>query len=66
MRGDGAAEPTAPEMVELTDERRAKLVAMVEANTRIPKEAKERILGQLAQAKVPARIVQRLESRGGG
>ncbi len=66
LRGDSANVPEAPEMVELTDERRAKLVAMVEANKRIPKEAKARILDQLAQAKVPARIVERLESRGGG
>lgn len=55
-----------PEMVELTQERRAKLIAAVEANTWIPKAAKERILGQLQKDKVPADMVQRLESRMGG
>ena len=55
-----------PEMVELSQERRAKLVAAVEANTFIPKAAKERILGQLQKDKVPADVVQRLESRMGG
>ena len=54
------------EMVELTEERRAKLLAAVEANTRIPKAAKDRILSQLKEDKVPAEMVQRLESRMGG
>ncbi|MCK0151451.1 HlyD family efflux transporter periplasmic adaptor subunit [Marivita sp. S6314] len=55
-----------PEMVELTDERRARLTAFVEGNTRMPAEAKQRILDQLAQGKVPARVVERIESRMGG
>lgn len=62
----GAKTPEAPEMVELSDERRAKLVAFVEANTRIPDEAKSRILSRLSQDKVPARMVKRLEARMGG
>ena len=66
LRPADADAPAEPDMVELTDERRAELVAFVEANTRIPDEAKQRILGQLAQAKVPAQVVQRLESRMGG
>lgn len=52
-----------PETVELTEERRAKLIAYVEANGFIPAEAKKRILGQLNQDQVPAKVVQRLESR---
>ncbi len=52
-----------PETVELTQERRAKLIAYVEANGFIPAEAKKRILGQLNQDQVPAKVVQRLESR---
>jgi len=63
LRPGGAEAPQEPEMVALTDERRAKLVAFVEANTRMPSEAKTRILSQLAQEQVPARMVQRLESR---
>lgn len=55
-----------PEMVELTAERRAKLIAFVEANKRMPAEARERVLSTLGQDKVPARVVNRLESRMGG
>lgn len=62
----GAAVPTEPEMVELTEERRAKLLAFVEGNTRMPAEVKTRILSQLAQEKVPAEVVSRLEARMGG
>ena len=58
--------PQAPEMVALTDERRAKLVAFVEANNRMPAEAKQRVLGQLQGTEVPARLVNRLEQRMGG
>ncbi len=60
---DANAPAAEPETVELTQERRAKLIAFVEANGFIPDEAKKRILGQLNQDKVPAKGVQRLESR---
>ncbi|MDJ0822225.1 MAG: HlyD family efflux transporter periplasmic adaptor subunit [Paracoccaceae bacterium] len=66
LRSEGAAEPEAPEMLELTDERRAKLKAFVEANPRMPAAAKTRILSQLDQARVPARMVERIEARMGG
>ncbi len=66
LRGDAANVPEQPEMLELSDERRAKLVAFVEANTRMPAEAKSRILSQLAQDKVPAQMVERIEARMGG
>jgi multidrug resistance efflux pump len=56
----------APELLELTDERRAKLIAFIEANQNMPKEAKARVLAQLAKAKVPASTVERIESRMGG
>jgi hypothetical protein len=62
----GAPVSTEPEMVELTEERRAKLLAFVEGNNRMPAEVKTRILSQLAQDKVPAEVVSRLESRMGG
>ncbi|MDE0590830.1 efflux RND transporter periplasmic adaptor subunit [Halocynthiibacter sp. C4] len=58
--------PPAAEMVTLTDERRAALVAFVESNQRMPQEARERILGQLAQPEVPVNVVDRLEQRMGG
>ena len=44
----------------------ARLVAYVEGNDRIPAEAKRRVLAQLQEAKVPAEVVARLESRMGG
>ncbi|MGB7240566.1 MAG: efflux transporter periplasmic adaptor subunit, partial [Sulfitobacter sp.] len=56
----------APAMVELSDERRARLVAFVEANKRMPQDAKARVLAQLAEPQVPAKMVERIESRMGG
>ena len=65
---DGAEDATAsePEMLELTDERRAKLVAFIEGNTGMPAEAKARVLGQLQQTMVPVQVVERIEARMGG
>jgi len=61
-----AQPPTTPEFIDLTPERRAALIAFVNANDRMPAEAKTRILAQLAEEKVPARVIERLESRMGG
>lgn len=58
--------PAEPEMLELSEERRAKLVAFVQANNRMPEAAKERVLSRLAQPRVPANMVARIESRMGG
>src|SRR6056297_894640 len=66
LRESGEAAPQAPDMLELTEERRARLMAFVEANTRMPAEARQRILNQLSQTSVPAQVVTRLESRMGG
>ncbi len=55
----------APEMIDLDDERRAKLVAFVTAS-QMPDEMKSGILAQLEQPSVPAATVERLESRMGG
>ncbi|MGR3792416.1 efflux RND transporter periplasmic adaptor subunit [Vannielia sp. SX4] len=60
------AEPTREELVELSPERRAKLIAFIEGNNRMPAEAKERVLAQLSQDRVPAETVERIESRMGG
>ena len=65
LRGALEQVATAPEMLELTDERRAKLVAFVEGNSRMPAEAKARVLARLSQATVPARMVERIESQMG-
>lgn len=62
----GIETPTEPEMVALTDERRAKLVAFIEGNDRMPEAAKARVLAQLSEPEVPARTVARIEGRMGG
>lgn len=63
---DTLAQAAEPELVALTPERRAMLIAFVEGNDRMPPEAKARILAQLAKDKVPAAVIERLESRMGG
>lgn len=68
LRTDGAEAPQAvePEGLELTEERRAALIAFVNDNRRMPAEMKERLLAQLSQPRVPASMVARLEERMGG
>lgn len=64
---DGVAEEAAePEVIALDEARRAKLVAFIEGNDRMPADVKERILGQLREPEVPKEVVDRLESRMGG
>lgn len=53
-------------MIELSHERRARLVAFVEGNTRIPEAARQQTLTTLSGDKVPAQLVNRLEARMGG
>lgn len=55
-----------PETVALTAERRAELIAFVQASSRMPEEAKAQMLEQLAQDNVPAQVVARIEARMGG
>jgi len=65
--GDGAAAvPEEPEMVELSEDRRARLVAFVEANQRMPQDVKTRLLTALEKPMVPAQMIERLEARMGG
>ncbi len=63
VRPGAAEEPEAEEFVELDPERRARLVTFVEGNKFMPDEAKARVLAQLKEEKVPARMVERIESR---
>ena len=58
--------PAAPDMVALTAERRARLVAFVKNSQRMPQDAKDRVLAQLAKDLVPVQVVERIESRMGG
>ena len=67
VRSDGASkESEEPATVELSPERRARLIAAIESNGYIPDDAKKRIVKQLKMEKVPARVVERIESRMGG
>ena len=66
LSAEEGQEPEAPSMVALGPERRAKLIAFVEGNKYIPKDAKNRILDQLKKPEVPNEMVERLESRMGG
>lgn len=66
LRPDDSTAPEAPTMVELTAERRAKLMAFVEGNRRMPEDAKQRVLAALGQPKVPAQMIERIEARMGG
>lgn len=66
--GAGASQPGAAadpqtEMIVLEPDRRARLVAFVQSNERMPMEAKSRILSQLEAEAVPAAVVARLESQ---
>ncbi len=53
--------PAAPELVALDPARRAELIARVEANTMMPPQVRTRILAQLEEETVPARLIERLE-----
>ena len=70
MRGDEKSE--APEagrdstMIDLTPERRAALISFVEGSGQMGPDAKERLLAQLREDRVPAATVQRIEARMGG
>lgn len=66
LRGADGAAMDEQAMLELTEERRARLVAFVQANERMPAEAKARILGQLEKPQVSVQMVERIESRMGG
>ena len=67
QRAEAAAIPEAPEMVALDEETRARLIAQVEGATMMPDQVRTRILAQLSQDQVPARLLERLQQgrRGG-
>lgn len=65
QNAQGQLEAEAEEMVALDPERRARLIAQVEGNTRMPEQVRARLITQLSQDSVPAQTVERLESGGG-
>lgn len=66
LRESPAAPQAEPELLELSAERRARLVAFVEENKMMPAQVRTRLLTRLQQDKVPAAMVERLEARMGG
>lgn len=66
VRRDQLTTSDAPVLVELTPERRARLIAFVEGNGRMPEEVKARILSKLNAPMVPQSMIDRLEARMGG
>lgn len=66
LRRDAGAAGTVPDMLELSEERRARLMAFVADSGGFPQETRDRVLAQLAEREVPAQMVERLESRMGG
>ena len=66
LLGQVGKESEEPALVELSEDRRAKLIGFIEGNSYIPADAKKRILGQLKKEKVPAKVIERIESRIGG
>jgi len=66
LLAEGEAPPAEPETIALDQERRAKLIAFVEANKRMPKQVKARLLAQLQEPEVRKEVVERLEGRMGG
>ena len=57
--------PDEPELVALAPEHRAALIARVEGNAMMPEPVRVRILAQLEQEQVPARLIERIEQGGG-
>lgn len=65
QNAEGQLQPDEPEMVMLDPERRARLIAQVEGNTRMPEQVRARLITQLSQDSVPAQTLERLENGGG-
>lgn len=68
QRDAAAAAPAEPELIALDPERRATLIAQVSSISGMPDAVRTRILAQLGQDQVPARLIERLEQpqrRGG-
>lgn len=62
----GSQEASAqPDTLKLDPDRRARLIAFVEGNTRMPGEARARMLDRLAKDDVPRAMVERIEARMG-
>ena len=56
----------AGDTMSLSDERRARLRARVEADTALPEDERRRLLADLARPRVPAHTIARIKARTGG
>ncbi len=61
-----SAPASAPEMIAIEPERRARLLAAIDKSPRLPDAAKAEIRRKLEAEQVPAALVERIESRMGG
>ncbi len=61
-----AFDASVDKVLELTEERRAKLIAYVQSDLDMTDDVKDGLLGQLQQDEVPVALVERLERRIGG
>lgn len=66
LRRDDESALSMPDVLRLSDERRARLIAFVQSSDAMPQAAKDRVLAQLAAPEVSAGVVERLERRMGG
>ncbi len=66
LRQGAASVETTPQFIELSADRRARLLGFVQASARLSPERKARLVEQLQQDQVPARVVERIEARMGG
>jgi RND family efflux transporter MFP subunit len=60
------SEADTSDLMDLSDDRRARLIEFVRGDSALPAEEKSRLLAQLEQAQVPTGTVARLETRMGG
>ena len=62
----GPSKPRSGDLVTLTPERRADLIARVRSSTDMPAEARARAISQLQDEAVPADMIEQIERRTGG
>ena len=65
LRNNAAAQEAAADLIELSEDRRARLRGYVETSD-MPEAMRTRLLAELAEPRVPAQTVERLERRMGG
>lgn len=68
LRGEAARTKAGKDeqLVELSADRRARLLAFVRGQTDMPEAVRSRLLGQIESGRVSARVIERLETRMGG